>query len=66
MELEGHPTQDLIEELARRGAEVSPVADAEAGTVFASETIKKRPGVKGLWLFIPAEAFETGLDDEIS
>jgi hypothetical protein len=66
MELEGHPTQDLIEELARRGAEVSPIANTEAGTAFASEMTKKRPDDRGLWLFIPAEAFETGLDDEIS
>ena len=64
MEIEGHPTQDLIEELERRGGirvegtQGGPDTDALR---FVSE---RQPGdVSGFWLFLPYETFMTGLDD---
>lgn len=55
MEIEGHPTSDLVTELEQRGAlrvsgtPAGPDPDALEGA--------------GLWLFLPPEAFLTGLDD---
>lgn len=63
MEIEGHPTQDLIEELERRGA--IRVAGSAAGPqsdtlLFVTERLGDVPGV---WMFLPRETFMTGLDD---
>jgi hypothetical protein len=63
VEIDGHPTQDIIEELERRGAlradgsSAGPRVDALR---FISETIGD---VNGIWLFLPREAFLTGLDE---
>ena len=63
MEIDGHPTQDLIEELERRGAvravgtSAGPNADA---LKFVAERMADAPGY---WLFLPYEAFETGFDE---
>jgi hypothetical protein len=63
MEIEGHPTQDLIEELERRGAlradgtSAGPRVDALR---FISDQLED---VGGLWLFCPRETFLTGLDE---
>lgn len=63
MEIEGHPTQDLIEELERRGAirlsgsSAGPQSDT---LLFLSERLGEVPGV---WMFLPRETFMTGLDD---
>ncbi|HVL65011.1 MAG TPA: hypothetical protein VM573_07575 [Actinomycetota bacterium] len=63
MEIEGHPTQDLIEELEQRGA------IRTAGTSLGPEAeaitfVRERAGdASGLWLFLPLEAFDTGLDE---
>ena len=63
MEIEGHPSQDLVEELERRGG--IKVEGASAGPrTDALRFITERIGdVPGLWIFLPREAFETGLDD---
>ena len=63
MEIEGHPTQDLVEELERRGA--MRMAGSSAGpqsdtVLFLTERVGEIPGV---WMFLPREAFMTGLDD---
>jgi hypothetical protein len=63
MEIEGHPTQDLVEELERRGALRAGGArtgpDAEA-----LRFIGDREGSStGFWLFVPDETFMTGLDE---
>jgi len=63
MEIEGHPTQDLLEELERRGAIriVGSSAGPRDDTVrFVSERLGD---VEGLWMFLPREVFMTGLDD---
>jgi hypothetical protein len=63
MEIDGHPTQDLIEELERRGAlrvegtSSGPQADT---TRFLEERLGEAPG---FWLFLPEQAFLTGFDD---
>ena len=63
MEIEGHPTEDLIEELERRGG--IRIAGSSAGPqsetlVFLGERLGDVPGV---WMFLPREAYLTGLDD---
>jgi hypothetical protein len=63
MEIDGHPTQDLVEELVRRGATRAdgtgsgPHVDALR---FISERHEDAPG---FWLFLPTETFMTGVDD---
>ena len=63
MEIEGHPTQDLLEELERRGA--LRAAGASAGPrVDSIRFVTERLGdAEGFWLFVPRESFMTGLDD---
>jgi hypothetical protein len=64
MEIEGHPTQDLIEELERRGA--LRVAGSTAGPQADTlRFLEERLGTaNGVWLFLPQQAFMTGFDDE--
>ncbi len=63
MEMEGHPTQDLVEELERRGAmrtqgrSSGPRTDT---TRFISEQLGD---VSGFWLFVPDQTFATGFDE---
>jgi hypothetical protein len=63
MEIEGHPTQDLIEELERRGGMrmdgTSHGPDAEV-TRFIAERVGD---ARGYWLFLPYETFMTGVDE---
>ncbi len=63
MEIEGHPTQDLIEELERRGAlriEGSAAGPQSESVRFISERIGD---AAGFWLFLPYNTFLTGFDD---
>lgn len=63
MEIEGHPTQDIIEELNRRGAirvdgtTAGPNPDALR---FITENLGE---ATGFWLFLPRETFFTGMDE---
>jgi hypothetical protein len=63
MEIEGHPTQDLIEELERRGA--LRVGGTSSGP--SPETLRfvlERMGeVAGFWMFVPPQTFQTGVDE---
>lgn len=63
MEIEGHPTQDIVEELERRGA--ARLDGAGAGpSPDALAFIRERFGdAPGYWLFLPVEAFDTGFDE---
>lgn len=63
MEIDGHPTQDLIEELERRGA--LRVAGSSAGPrVEALRFLTERVGDSpGYWMFLPYETFDTGFDE---
>ena len=63
MEIEGHPTQDLLEELERRGAlraAGSSAGPREDAIRFVTERLRD---AEGFWLFIPPQAFMTGLDE---
>ena len=55
MEIEGHPTQDLITELQARGA----IKVEEGGSRPEAEA----SGAPGLWLFLPHDVFLTGFDE---
>lgn len=63
MEIDGHPTQDLVEELERRGAlRVAGTKDGpnQEAVRFVAERLSEPPG---FWLFLPQETFFTGMDE---
>jgi len=63
MEIEGHPTQDIVEELERRGA-LRADGSSSGPRVDALRFITEKAGeVAGTWVFLPPEAYETGLDE---
>ena len=63
MEIEGHPTQDVVEELERRGA-VRVDGTSAGPRVEALRFVAERyDDTPGFWLFLPREVFQTGLDD---
>lgn len=62
MEIEGHPTQDLIEELERRGA-MRLDGSSSGPSVDTLRFVVERAGdVAGFWLFLPLQTFDTGFD----
>lgn len=66
MEIDGHPTQDLVEELEHRGAsrvDGSSAGPSKEALRFLSE---REAGMQGFWLFLPATTFLTGLDDPVA
>jgi hypothetical protein len=63
MEIEGHPSQDLVEELERRGA-LRIDGTTEGPNAEAVRFLTERAGeVPGFWMFLPREAFQTGFDE---
>jgi hypothetical protein len=63
MELEGHPTHDLIEELERRGAlrlDGSTAGPDPDSVRFLHERAGEIPGS---WLFLPTQVYATGFDE---
>ena len=63
MEIEGHPTQDLVEELERRGA-VRADGSAVGPSSDALRFVQERAGTEsGFWLFLPQQTFFTGVDE---
>ena len=63
MEIDGHPTQDMVDELVRRGA-ASADGTSSGPSIEALRFIAERhDDASGFWLFLPAEAFMTGVDD---
>jgi hypothetical protein len=63
MEIDGHPTQDIIEELERRGAvrvDGSSAGPKVEGLRFLTERLGD---TAGFWLFLPYETYLTGVDD---
>jgi hypothetical protein len=63
MEIDGHPTQDIVEELERRGAvsfkgnTLGPQLDLPEDSVTL---------VPGIWLFLPPKAYETEIDEPLN
>ena len=63
VEIEGHPRQDLLEELERRGA-VLVDGSSSGANVRALRFISERLGeTAGSWLFLPADAVFRGFED---
>jgi hypothetical protein len=63
MEIDGHPTQDLIEELERRGAlrlDGTTSGPSAVALRFLAEGDDHGPG---FWLFLPHKTFLTGFDE---
>ena len=64
MEIDGHPTQDLLDELQNRGAVRLLGTTSGPNTQalrFLAEQFDESPG---FWLFCPHEAFDTGIDEQ--
>lgn len=63
MEPEGHPTQDLVDELQNRGATLHP--GTAAGPDAESLNLVRRGGEAepGYWMFVPVSAWETEIDE---
>jgi hypothetical protein len=60
MEVDGHPTQDMVDELIRRGARM------HLGTSLGPQSLEVRGELsieKGLWLFLPERAYDTDIDE---
>jgi hypothetical protein len=63
MEIDGHPTQDLIEELERRGA-LRVVGTTGGPRAESLRFVEQMLGDQsGYWLFLPRSAYDTGLDE---
>ena len=63
MEVDGHPTQDIVEELERRGA-VRVDGGSSGPRVEALRFVSERfDDVDGFWMFLPRETFLTGVDE---
>ena len=63
MEMEGHPTQDLVDELTRRGAvraDGTGRGPDQAALAFISDTFED---ARGFWMFLPRETYLTGMDE---
>jgi hypothetical protein len=60
MEIEGHPTQDLIDELTRRGAVAVPgdASGPDPGAVARSVA----PG-PGFWMYVSSQTYDTEIDE---
>lgn len=64
MEIDGHPTQDIVEELEQRGAVRmhGTTAGPRIDTLrFLTEQNPEE--LPGLWLFLPQRTFDTGMDE---
>lgn len=64
MELDGHPTQDIINELQRRGCTLYPGTDLGPDQNEVDKIGRSTSSRKIYWMLIPSEAFETGLDED--
>ena len=66
MEIDGHPTEDMLEELERRGAlrlEGTASGPHQESLRFVGERLGDAPG---MWLFLPRAAFDTGFDEPLA
>jgi hypothetical protein len=63
VEIEGHPTQDLIDELERRGA-IRIAGGTTGPDVDSLGALTERLGdSRGTWLFLSPQAYDTGFDE---
>lgn len=59
MEIDGHPTQDIIDELVRRGAVVVPGDATGPDPSSVTETVPQ----KGYWLYVSDQTYDTEIDE---
>ncbi len=63
MELEGHPTHDIVTELERRGALWIRGSSSGPDPDDVGALARAAPGLTGSWLFLPEVVWATGMDD---
>jgi hypothetical protein len=63
MEIDGHPTQDLIEELEHRGALRVEGTTSGPNDETLRFLVERSGDAPGFWLFLPHETFLTGFDE---
>ena len=65
MEMDGHPTHDLVVELENRGARAYP--GTASGPDPEHLKLEERRGSDeiGLWLYLPPDAYNTGFDEPL-
>lgn len=63
MELEGHPTQDLVDELTRRGGLLYRGTDTGPDAEALEIAKHRQTHEAGFWLFLPSRAYETEIDE---
>lgn len=63
MEPEGHPTQDLLDELQRRGAALYPGNAGGPAAESLGLAARRDDPEPGYWLFVPLTAWETEIDE---
>ena len=63
MELDGHPTHDLVSELQNRGAFL--YQGTGRGPDPRLRELQPQPDLDepGLWLYLPPEVYDTGFDE---
>ena len=63
MELDGHPTHDLVGELQTRGAFLYPGTGTGPDRRYQDLQPPPDPDERGLWLYLPPEVYDTGFDE---
>jgi hypothetical protein len=63
MELDGHPTNDIIEELTRRGGVIYSGNDTGPDPKALEMARRRGKFEPGIWIYLPDEAFDTGFDE---
>jgi hypothetical protein len=63
MELDGHPTHDLVGELEARGASLYQGTGAGPDPWALELQPPLDPFQRGLWLYLPPEVYNTGFDE---
>lgn len=63
MELDGHPTHDLVGELQTRGASMFPGTGTGPDSRYLDQQPAVDPQQRGIWLFLPPEVYNTGFDE---
>ena len=63
MELDGHPTHDLVGELQIRGAILYPGTGAGPNRHYQQMQPPADPDERALWLYLPPEVYDTGFDE---
>ncbi|HEX2054182.1 MAG TPA: hypothetical protein VHJ78_10725 [Actinomycetota bacterium] len=60
MEIDGHPTQDLVDELVRRGAVTLP---GDSSGPDSARAAARLPKLSGFWIYVSSEVYDTEIDE---